>query len=218
MINHHDVLLKCRNQLLTTQAATTGSTTLVATENGFTRSAGDFVADGFVSGMEVKPAGFTDNSAGLISTVTSTTITLRGTRAAQPSGSGRTLSVEIPELRGWSNLEVDPITDRWYIEEEYLPGPSRQTSVGTLGDMDHLPVYLTRLFSPQNIGVSALSKLADAILDTFAPRYAMTLADGNILRVRSNPGPERSQVLRDDDGFAYTLVTIPLWGRTRNII
>jgi len=218
MIDHHDVLLKCRNSLLTTQVAATGSTTLVATANGFTRPSGDFVADGFVSGMEVKPAGFTDNSAGLISTVTSTTITLRGTRTAETSASGRSLTVGIPELRGWSNLEVNPTTDRWYITEEYLPGPSRQTSVGTLGDIDTLPVYLTRLFAPQNIGVNALSKLADAVLDTFAPRYAMTLADGNILRVRSNPGPERSQVLRDDDGFAYTLVTIPLWGRTRNII
>ena len=70
MIDHHDVLLKCRNRLLTTQVATTGTTTLVATANGFTRPSGDFVADGFVSGMEVKPAGFADNSVGLISTVT----------------------------------------------------------------------------------------------------------------------------------------------------
>ena len=217
MLDDHLTLLALRNRLLTVDFASTGAVTLAATGNGFTRATGSFVTDGLAKGMEVTPTGFTDNSVGVIQSVTATTITLKNARPVQAAGSGRTLSVKIPELRAWENESLATNNERWSLEEDYISGPNNQDTMGPLGTMSHYPTYIRRVYGLPDVGAQALYKMAGAILDVFQPRLGLTLSNGTIVRVRAQPAPERGQVLYDD-GNPLIVVTIPLWARTQNTI
>lgn len=218
MLNNLQVLLTLRGKLVALQFAGTGVQTLTATANGFTRAAGSFVTDGFVTGMEVVPAGFADNTPGIVQKVQPLILTLAKVRTAEPAAAGRSLTVGIPVLREWENMRMVPEDDRWYIEEDYLPGPSAQVTGGIGGELEHLPMYVLRLAGLASIGVTALYKIADAILAAFPPRDAMALPDGTVLRVRHDTAPYRGQVLPGEAGKAEIVITIPLWARTFNPI
>jgi len=217
MLDNFASLMILRNRLLTVKFADTGPTTLVATGNGFTRPAGDFVADGLVKGMEITPTGFTNNDVGVIKTIEPTAITLINARLAQVSGAGRSLSVVIPELREWENIKMDPNEERWSVKEEFVFGNNQQDSLGPLGTMSHYPIYIVTVYGLPGIGAKALYKMVDTILDVFPPRLVLTLADGTVLRIRSEPAPFRGPTLYDD-GDPFIIVTIPLWARTTNTI
>lgn len=217
MLDHHAALMAMRNRLLTTEIAGTGVTTLAVVGNGYTRTVGSFVTDGFTVGMEVKPAGFADNTVTVIKNVEALKITT-GSRTPQAAGAGRSLTVGIPEIRSWTNKESDPDPEFCYIEEDYVPGPVHRITSGPLGEFETSPMYILRLFGKKGVGSQALDKMAGGVLSSFPPRYALDLADGTVLRVNSNPGPYRGQVRYDEDGFAFVTVTIPFWVRTRNLI
>jgi hypothetical protein len=210
-VNHLHALLALRKVLLSTVVSTTGATTLSATGNGFVRTTGSFVEDGFVVGMEVVPSGFTSNTPGVIRHVTATDITLEGVRQVEAAGSNRRLTVGVPLLRGWENQELTPLAGQWYIEEDYIPGPVNGVS---LGQKEHLPMYVLRLSGLAGKGVSALYRVADAILASFPPKLAMPMEDGFPLRVSSDTAPYRGQVLSSGPGRADVAITIPLWKRT----
>ena len=166
--------------------------------------------------MEVVPAGFDDNTSGIIKTVSALAITLRDERDAESSAAGRSLTVGIPVTQGWENVEITPTGDSWFIEEDYIPGPVQRVTSGPLGEFNVRPVYVIKVYGISNIGVQALYAVADGILQAFLPSHTMTLADGTIVRVLSDPGPYRGQVI--EDSAPYITVTIPLWVRTRNQI
>ncbi len=80
------------------EAGSTGSTTLAATATGYSRPAGDFIADGFRVGMPINATGFgiaTNNGPSTITAVTATdlTVTKPGTPlAAEAAAAGRTIT------------------------------------------------------------------------------------------------------------------------------
>lgn len=218
MLDHQATLLALRSNLLSTVFATTGTTTLTATETGFTRAAGSFVTDGFVAGLEVVPTGFADNSIGIIKTVEAGEITLRDDRTAEVAGAGRDLTVGIPVLRGWENTEEGRIAGRWYIDEDYLPGISSKDTIGPLGENEHFPIYVLTVEGLDRVGVSALYLAAYKIMLSFPPMLAITLPGGEIVRVRTDSEPYQGQLVNRTAGTAEITITIPLIARTINPI
>lgn len=217
MLDHLDVLLTIRKQLVTATAASTGLVTLTSTGNGFTRGAGSFVEDGFRTGMEVVPSGFIDQTPAIIASVTLDTIVLESPRTSEPAILGK-LSVGIPPIRAWENVNEADIQDgRWYIDEDYIPGPSSQVTTGVNGEIHHLPIYVIRLVGLTGKGAGALFNVSSAVLWNFLPRAAFPLSDGRPLRVRSDPAPDRGQII-PSEGRATIVITIPFWTRTINPI
>ena len=79
------------------EAATTGSVSLGATTTGYTRSTGDFVAEGWVAGMSITASGFVNPANNGTSTVLSVTpgalaVSKVGGTADDPELPGRTIS------------------------------------------------------------------------------------------------------------------------------
>lgn len=218
-MDHLEALLALRGRLLATVVATTGVTTLTATGTGYTRATGSFITDGFRVGMEVVPSGFADNSPGVIQSLTDLEIVLMNDRDPEGAAANRSLTVGIPQLRGWENFEVKPLDGRWFVEEDYIPGPRNRVGVMRSGPYEHLPQYIVRLSGLSDTGVTALYTVAQEILDQFPPGDAFSMADGQPLRVASSPAPSRGQVLPGlDSGRAEIVITIPLWKRTHNPI
>lgn len=219
MLNNHMALMALRNRVIALEVTTTGSTTLQATSTDYVRTSGDFVADGFVRGQELLPAGFATNAPATIKNVAPLVLTVNQVLIAQAAGAGRSLTVGIPSLRAWENRKVDPQKKLWHIKEEYIPGPiQNQETKGPLGWVREEPIYFITLRGLSGTGAAALFKAAGAVVASFPPRDALTLADGTILRVRSLQGPTHGKILQDEDGFAVIVVTIPLWVRTQNTI
>ena len=74
---------------------TTGSISLGVTSNGFTRSTGSFVDEGFIKGMRFTTTGFstaTNNATFTIDTVTATRITVGSALTTEDEAAGRTLT------------------------------------------------------------------------------------------------------------------------------
>lgn len=214
-------LLALRARLETLVVATTGTTTLGADADGFTRSAGSFVDDGFRVGMEVVPSGFTDNTPGIIESVSDLALGIRDGRTVEVAASGRSLTVGLPVGRAWENVNYVPTPGEWYVDEDYLPGPgSVETFGGTGGDMQVEPMYVLTLNGMSGDGAGALYRVATAILHLFPPRLALPVATGDVLRVRSDVAPTRGQLRLDpvNPARALVTVTIPLWMRTANTI
>jgi hypothetical protein len=57
-----------------------------------------------------------------------------------------------------------------------------------------------------------------ALRALFAPRTAIPLANGDVLRVRSDTGPYAGQLQQSQPGFAVQPFTIPLRIRSFNVI
>lgn len=220
MINHHEVQLALRTQLLTLSVATTGSTDLAGTATGYSRSAGSFLTDGFRVGMEVVGTGFADSdNAGphTITAVDATTITCADT-AVEAEAAGRTLTVGLPNGRAWENVQYEPTQNTPWVEEQYLPGPMRRETLGATAQLEVLPQYLPRVYVPANVGADAARMYADALITLFAPGTTMTTASGDVLRVRGDLAPFAGQLLQARPGFAVVPVTVPLRVRTTNSI
>ncbi len=219
MISHHAALLALRAQVVALSVVTTGSATLAATSTGYSRASGSFVTDGFTVGMEFTPAGFAVNAVHVITAVTATLISTADTIAVETASSGRSLAVGLPTLRAWENVAFTPTAGRWYVEEDYLPGPSAQETLGSRGQVEALPQYVLKLYGTAGHGPEALYAAADALLTAFAPRTGLTLSTGDTLQVRTNPAPFRSQLLAaPQGGWSVVTVTIPCRVRSANPI
>jgi len=236
VIDHRALHLAARARALTVEVVTTGATTLAATATGYTRSAGSFLDDGFAVGMEVTASGFgtaANNGTGVIDAVSALamsvtpytvtadssangyTVTAR-TLVAENAASGRTLAVGLPALRAYENVRFAPVTDRPYVEEEYLPGGAPfKATLGAFGELEVRPSYVLRCYGPDGTGLSALRRLTDALTTHFAPNTPLTVGSDTAL-VRSDTGPFPSPLQRTDDGWAVITLTIPLRLRTRN--
>lgn len=215
MIDNYAALLALRGRLRDLLVSSTGVTTLGSTTTSFTRPTGSFVSDGFVAGMEVVPSGFADNTPVVINSVTALSMTLDKPRTAEADAAGRSLTVGIPPIRAWENVKVDTPVGRWYIDEDYIPGPVARITASFNGEYETVPMYVVRLSGLAGRSVGALYKVADAILRLFRPDLNFVLPDGTNLRVQSDPAPYRGQVLPGEAGHADIVITIPLRARTR---
>lgn len=220
MIDNLAIQLAMRTRALTLSVATTGLVSLAATSTGYARTTGSFQADGFWPGMEIMPAGFATNAPRVITAVTPLAITVNTTAGQVPveaSAGGRSLTVGLPSNRAWENVTLIPITGVPFVEEQYIPGPNAQVTIGPNGDLELLPQYQLQVHLPTETGLT-VSRYADALLRLFAPRTAIPLASGDVLRVRSDVGPFVGQLQQSQPGFAVKPVTFPLRVRTQNSI
>lgn len=217
MIDNLAYQLALRSRALTLSVATTGVVTLSATATGYARTVGSFYTDGFWPGMELVPAGFATNTPRVITGVTALTITVSGAVTAEVAAGGRSLTVGLPSNRAWENVALTPTTGVPYVEEQYLPGPVAQVTLGPLGELEALPQYVLLFHLPSSTGLTVI-RYTDALLRLFAPRTAITLANGDVVRVRSDVGPSVGQLQQSQPGFAVKPIAIPLRVRTANIV
>lgn len=218
MLDHELVLLAMRANLLTAVAAETGVMTLAATVDGYTRTAGSFITDGFCAGMEVVPDGFADNTVANIESVTALKITIDAARPAESEAGSRSLTVGMPVLRAWENVENQRIAGRWYLREEYIPGAGEVIGVGPTSKVEYIPLYILHVEGLADVDVTALFRVVQSILDAFPPMLAIVLDNNDIVRVRTMPAPYASQILSRNTGAPESVVTIPLVARTSNPI
>lgn len=210
MINHSLVNLALRARALALSVCTTGLTTLSATATGYARTAGSFVADGFVVGMEVTPAGFTEATPCCISVVTAGALTIGGGRSAQASGAGRSLTVGLPAIRVYDNVALTPTPGRWYVEGEYSPSTAAlSTLTASRGYGEVTGEYYWRLYGIAGVGDLAFLTVATALLALYPPGDGQALSDGAKLHIGRDPAPRIGGILPDAPGFAVLTVTIP---------
>ena len=216
MIDHLALHLAVRAHARTVAVCTTGSITLAATATGYTRASGSFLTDGFAVGMDVTPTGFTQTAVGTITEVSALAMAINGGRTVQSSGSGRTLAVNFPSRVHYENKRLVPDAGHPYVAEEYLPGggPSKET-VGAFGELEVRPTYVLRLHAPPDTGISALRQYTDALTTHFAPGTPITVGS-DTARVRTDVGPFASPIQQTEDGWAVTVLSIPLRLRTAN--
>lgn len=218
MINHEQIRLAARAHALTLSVATTGAMSLAATADGYARTTGSFITDGFAVGMEVTPDGFTETTVCRIIGVTALTLSIAGGRTVEAAGTGRTLTVELPSRRAFENVTLTVGAPEPTVTETYLPGALTKSGLGARGTLEATPLYVLRFAVPINTGVGALARYADACIEHFAPGQTVTLTNGDTARVRSDLCPYPSQLLYPGDGTAAIAVTIPLRLTTANSI
>jgi hypothetical protein len=217
MIDHTSIQFALRAKLVALSVATTGAIAMSATATGYARATGSFLADGFDLGMEITPSGFAANPADIITAISALAITVRAGRPVEGSAGGRTLTAGLPSARSWENIAFEPTAGVPWVEEEYIPGPVVQVTLGPNGDLEATPMYAPKVHVPASTGMTA-SRYADAVLRLFAPRTVIPLPNGDVLRVRSDTGPFPGQLLQSRPGFAMKPITIPLRLRTSNSI
>lgn len=210
-MNNLEILSKVREKLLAIVVAATGNVSLASTTTGFTRLTGSFLDDGLVAGMEVKPAGFTDNTPNVIQSLTALEIKTFTARTVEASAPNRSLTVGIPSIVAWENKPVTLVNNRWYLDEDYDPGVSWSERITANAPFEHNPQWIGKLYGLSGTSVTALYIVADAILEDFRPfSIIAVMPDGYRLRVSGEPQPYRGQLVPDDAGRAYIPITIPL--------
>lgn len=218
MLDHLKVLKALRTTLLSVKVAQTPATTLTATGTGFTRAAGSFITDGMVPGMEVLPAGFTNNDPAVIKTVSALAITTYQANTVESAASGRSLTVGIPSIRSWENTNKKRVQQYWYFDEDYSPGGSYVYGLGSKSFVEHTPMYFAKIEGLDGIGVEALYKMAHAIMTAFPPMLVLQFEGTDIVRVMSEPAPYIGQLVNREEGAPEIVVTIPLIAETSNPI
>jgi hypothetical protein len=220
MLAHDTALLAFQSRLQTLSVCTTGSTTLEAVADGFTRAAGSFITDRFAVGMEVTPAGFADTTRRNIVGVTASKLTVDAALTAESSASGRTLTVGLPELCAWENVAFEEATaaGRWYIAEQYDSAPPVvPTFPSTGGHREETGTYYVDVFGIANRGPVALFRVVDALIALF-PAGDTVYADSDMqVRVQARPTTtSRGQLRVLDGGVPFIQVRVPWIGFSLN--
>lgn len=210
-----------RTRALTLEVCTTGSTTLGTSAEGFTRTTGSFIADGFFPGMEVTPSGFPFTARAVVTDVSASLLKVRGGLTATSAASGRTLAVGIPETRGFENRTTVQSSDLApYIEEEYVPRPPiRVTAPAQGATLREFGLWVVRWYGLPGYDVGAIRRSVDAFLALFAPGTTLTAGD-HTLRVDggpAEPGPFAGQLLRSGSHMVVT-INVPVSAYTTNSI
>lgn len=204
-----DTQLVLRARLMTLSICTTGSISLEATDSGYERTSGSFVTDGFVVGQEVTPAGFSDLERGTILSVSALELLIDGGR--NPEGpTTASLTAGLPELQGWDNVALEPVSGRPYIEEQLVPATRTLRSFpSTGGTLEDTGLYVIRWYGKADTGLRAIADAADAVLELFKPGTTLPVDTDVTVRVRSDLGPYRGQIHADRPGWSVVTITIP---------
>jgi hypothetical protein len=218
MIDTFTAQLALRSRATTLVVATTGSTTLSATATGFARTAGSFITDGFVQGMEILPSGFFVNTRAVITNVTALALTIDGTRSAEGPTSGRTLVAGLPETRAFENRETKPIAGKPYIEESFQSATMTLRSFPAQGgSLEETGLYVITWYGVPNQDVGAIRKSVDALKALFAPGTEIMVGTG-VIRVRSDFGPSSGQLVRTESGHMACQLIIPWRAESTNTV
>jgi len=217
-IDHNQMILALRTKLAMLEVCTTGSMSLAATGATFVRTAGSFLTDGFFEGMEVVGTGFgvANNAAATVVSVTALVLTVNRTLETEVAAAARTLTVGQPAEVGRENEDFTPTPGSPHFEEQYLPGPTIQITVGDGGTIHAQPMLVIDVNVPDNLGAGALNAYTTALMRLLAPKVTMTLTNGDFLRVRTDTGPYATQTINLKSGWATRQVSFPLWLLTIN--
>lgn len=204
-------LLALRAPALALSIATTGSATLSATSTGFARTAGSFVTDGFRVGMEVKPAAFSSNAYGVVTSVSALALGIAGGRTVEAAGAGRSIVAGLPEGRQWENVAFSRTSGRVYIAEEFVPANAALwTAPRDHGRVEETGLYKLQWHGLTGYGPEGIRDAISALKQLYRPGLGLgTLADGTSLRVGANPGPYSGGLLRIEGGWTALVLTIP---------
>jgi hypothetical protein len=217
MIDEIAMQLALRDWANTLVVATTGTISLAATASGYARTAGSFLDDGFWPGMEITPAGFATNTTHVVTDVTALELTVSDAVTPESAAGGRSLIVGLPSQNADENKAFEPTPGVPWVREEFLPGPTAQVTLGPQGELESTPMYALHVHVPAGSGL-APKRYVQALRALFAPRTAIPLANGDVLRVRSDTGPYAGQLQQSQPGFAVQPFTIPLRIRSFNLI
>jgi hypothetical protein len=234
MLDEISIQLALRSRLLAMTVTTTGSISLAATTTGYVRTTGSFITDGFSAGMEITPAGFTNNSKAVITDVSALTITAKRIMAttangvttyalaaltAEAAAGSRSLTVGLPSQRAWENYDDDfqPTAGIPWVREEMSLGPHGQITIGPGGDVRGEPQYAIHFYVPTGTKLTA-KRYTHAARVTFAPNQDITITGGRV-RVRGQPAPLVGPLLPNViPGFAGQTIQIPIEVRSPNVI
>jgi|GEM_PF-2062885 len=223
MLDHIEVRNAFRLRAETVVVSTTGPTTLSATPAGFVRPLGSFLTDGFAPGMEILPAGFNvaNNAPAVIESVTATTMTITGGRAAQVALAGRSVVSGLPLARQWENTQTPYLNApgvRPYVSEQWVPATFSLLSFPAAGgDVEESGLYILTWFGLANKGILAIRRGVKALKAKFTPGTVL-LASGNAVRVWGNPGVLEGQLIPLENGYVSCQLTIPWRGTSINIV
>lgn len=210
--------LAFRARCVTLVVCTTGVISLAATTTGYTRPSGSFVTDGFKVGQEITPTGFATNTPRVIKAVTATTITTTTAPSAETESAGRSLSVGLPALRGWDNLDFTPERGRPFIEADFVPATATlRTGPAQGGTREETGLYVVRWYGLSNTGASNIRHAVTALGALFTPGTTLT-AGGDVVRVRSDVAPFASAVTQRAGGWALCTLTIPWRVHSANVV
>jgi hypothetical protein len=238
MIEDDAMQYACRQKLFTLAVITPIVTTLgvsaaggVDGKSAITRAAGSFVTDGLKAGLEVQGAGFAAaskaNGALTVIRVAPLILTVEKQDANgnvvpllnDAAQAGRSLSIGIPERNSWENIPFDPVQGRVYFEEQFLPGPVSQKTLGPLAILEAEPQYIVNVYVRHGLGIDADAKYVNAIRKLFAPGTRINLANpDDLFVVRRDIAPTKSQRQFQAAGFAVSTFAIPLRLHTQNTI
>lgn len=198
----------------------TGLTTLAATTQGYARTSGSFITDGFAVGMEVVPTGFVQTAPGVITAVSAQRLTVDGGRTSASAGSNRNLVVGLPSTRFYENTRADPasLTGKVYIETELLEQPPNMISATRDGWKEERGLYVVRWYGIANTGAKGLRDCVDALKALFTPGTIFPTADGEAVRVRTDATPFVSGIQQRASGHALATLTVPWKVYRRNAI
>lgn len=238
MIDELDVVLKTRARV---QALTVMSVTgsFSATADGYARTTGSFLTDGFEIGQEITPSGFSaavNNNVKVIIDVQALSLktagygvdgsgkrVLSGSGTAVEAAGTRTLAVKMPITIEVEGLKITPAQGIPWWREEFSPSPGG--SVRGIGSGTDLVVnidYFATLFVPTAMGPRAARKYGKALKDAFPPSQPITLADAlSTCRVRSDVVPWVGQLFeapKPYEGFLVVPVVVPLYTWSPNSI
>lgn len=234
MIDQRAAVLALRNRALTASLCSTGSVSLSATSTGYARTAGSFITDGFLPGMEIGASGFgtaANNGTALVTAVSALALTVEAydvnvltnevttrTLVAESAASGRTISAGLPALFASENEDFEPVSGRPYVDEDFVPAPSFMLSMPYQGgEIEETGLYILKLFGISGPGIGALRKTANAVLARFAPGTNLAVG-ADALRVRGDSGPWAGQLLPQGNGWTLCVVTIPWRAYTTNTV
>lgn len=217
MIDVAALRLAMRNRALALVVATTGSTSIASTATGFSRASGSFLSDGFEVGDEVLPAGFTDNTRGIVEYVSASALYIKGGRTAQASGSGRSLSVGLPALRLWERLEAQEVDTaladaelqgRPLVAEQMILATGTRHTFGTMLEEGR---YVLTWYFLDGYGTNAIDRSTLALRQLFTPGTGLLSGSpaGSDVVVRGDTITLPSQPQRVDGGWVAVNISVP---------
>lgn len=119
---------------------------------------------------------------------------------------------ELPDesQRQYENTAFTPTTGVPYLTEALVPGGASLLTTTTNGVIAETGLYILTYYGVADSGITAIRRVADAILTAFPPSQALpTLANGDVLRVRGDVAPYAGQLVNDGKGRAVVQITIP---------
>ena len=115
----------------------------------------------------------------------------------------------LPAAQAWENIDTNPAVGVPYVEEDYVPATVALLGLTPSGYVETRGLYMIRWYGVANSGLGDLTAGVDALLALFPPESTIVAATGEVIRIRGDVAPTRSQIRQIQPGRAMIAVTIP---------